>query len=127
MDDRLQKAQTKEEVDLVEQIADATAKLQELGQRWQQVRELPDDQRREAAATLGAETREAFQTLSELRQQDRQFQLQQLATQIGYKDSNSAGQFVESVNTIIKDTEINPMRGMGWGGGRGPGGGNPAR
>ncbi len=119
LDQRLQAAATQEEGDLVTQIAEALQHIEELGQRWQAVRALPDEERRAAAAELGTETREAYRTLSELRTQDRQFQLQQLAQQIGYRDARSAGQFVDSVTSIIKETEVNPLRGMGGGGGRG--------
>jgi hypothetical protein len=119
LDQRLQAAATKEEGDLVTQIAEALQQIEELGQRWQEIRALPEEQRRAAAAELGAQTREAYRTLSELRAQDRQFQLQQLARQIGYRDERSAAQFVDAVTGIIKETEVNPLRGMGWGGGRG--------
>jgi len=122
LDQRLQTTTTQEEADLVTRIAETLQQLEQLGQRWQEIRQLPDEQRRAAAMELGAETREAYRTLSELRAQDRQWQLEQLARQIGYRDERSAGQFVDSINAILKETEVNPMRGMGGmgrGGGRG--------
>lgn len=127
LDQRLQSAVTASEADLVMQIADQLQRLEELGQRWWQLRELPEDQRRQAAESLREETRETMQTLQQLMQQDRQLQLQQLARQIGYRDDTAVNQFVESVDAIIRDTELRGTRppwGGGRGGGFGPGAGN---
>lgn len=128
LDQRLQSAVTASEADLVMQIADQLQRLEELGQRWWHLRELPEDQRRQAAESLREETRETMQTLQQLMQQDRQLQLQQLARQIGYRDDTAVNQFVESVDAIIRDTELRGTRppwGGGRGGGFGPGAGNP--
>jgi hypothetical protein len=118
LDDRAQAATSKEEVDLVTQIADALDRVQQLREGWRAVRDLPEDQRSAAVEQLRAESREAYATLNTLREQDRQFQLQQLASQIGYRDVAGLAQFTEAVQQIYRNTEYTPPRGSG--GGRGP-------
>ncbi|MDW8343640.1 MAG: hypothetical protein RMM51_04025 [Verrucomicrobiae bacterium] len=120
LEQRLQTITTASEADLVMQISEQLQRLEELGQRWWQLREVPDEQRREAAESLREETRETMQTLQQLMQQDRQLQLQKLARQIGYRDDAAVEQFVESVNAIIRDTELRSLR-PPWAGGRGGG------
>ncbi|MCX7915701.1 MAG: hypothetical protein N3A53_05295, partial [Verrucomicrobiae bacterium] len=110
LEQRLQTITTASEADLVMQISEQLQRLEELGQRWWQLREVPDEQRREAAESLREETRETMQTLQQLMQQDRQLQLQKLARQIGYRDDAAVEQFVESVNAIIRDTELRSLR-----------------
>lgn len=123
LDQRLQAASSDAEADLVMRIAEQLQRLEDLGQQWWQLRELPEEQRREQAETLREETRETVAALRELLQQDRQLQLQQLARQVGYRDATAIEQFVESVNGIIRDTELRGGRGW-WGGGRGGGWGS---
>lgn len=125
LDERYQAAQSRDEADLVEQIADTLTRLDDLRQQWPTIRALPEEQRREEAQRLGAETWQTVQQLNELRGRDRQLQLQQLATQVGYKDERAISQFVESTEKIFQETDTNPLRFMGGGGGRGGMGGGP--
>ncbi len=111
LDQRAQAAPTKDEVDLATQISDTLAKIQQLRQSWQAVRDLPDDQREAAVDQLRTEQRDAFQTLNDLRDRDRQFQLQQLGAQVGYRDAASMAQFADAVQQIYKNTEYLPPRG----------------
>ncbi len=119
LDERLQTAQSQGEADLVNQIADTVNKLNDLRQQWQQARELPDGERQAAMQQLGPQTAEAYQTLSQLRAQDRQMQLQQLASQIGYRTESDQAQFVTTVSQIIQETDPRMDHGMGFGRGRG--------
>lgn len=123
LDQRAQTAPTKEEVDLATQISDTLAKIQQLRESWRAVRDLPEDQRDAAIEQLRTEQRDAYQTLNDLRERDRQFQLQQLAAQVGYRDAGSMAQFADAVQQIYKNTEYSPPRG-GRGDGSG-GGGSP--
>lgn len=132
IDQRLQAAPTQEEANLLTSLADTVGKMDELRKSWQALRELPEQDRREQAAKLGAESMQTYQQLTELRAKDRQLQLQHLANQVGYTDPTASAQFVESVNRIYTetDTSINRMLGFGagggwWRGGGPPGGGQP--
>jgi hypothetical protein len=127
LDDRMQAAQTQPEADLLAQLAATTARMAEIRQNWDQLRTLPEDQRQEQAAALATESRQLYQKLTELRTQDRQLQLQQLATQVGYQDANQSAQFVESVNRIITETSSHNIPGIGHGGGPDHGGGPGGR
>ena len=120
LDERAQAAPTQREVELATQIADTLAKLNDLRAQWTALRELPEDERRDASQQLQAETRDARQTLNDLRDRDRQMQLENLAHSIGYNDKNTIQGFVESVTGIYKNTEYNPGRAFG----DGPGSGN---
>ena len=127
LDQRAQTAQSQEEVDLTTQIADTLAKIQQLRQSRSAVRDLPEDQRDAAVEQLRNDSRDAWTQLNTLRDQDRTMQLQQLAGQVGIKDSTGAQQFSDSVQQIYKNTEYNagPGAGPGRGPGRDGGGGPP--
>ena len=125
LDERLQTAQTKDEANLINNLADTLTHMDELQQQWQQVRDLPEDERRAKSQELGADSAQTFQKFSQLRTQDRQLQLQQLAGQLGYQNTTEAKQFVETVGRIIEETDTNPGQFMG-GGGFGRRGGGPA-
>ncbi|NQU10558.1 hypothetical protein HQ590_07205 [bacterium] len=119
IDDRFQTAQTEEEADLLSALAETISQMDELREKWHAVRELPDDQRHEAAGELRAESMALYQKLTDLRAQDRQFQLTQLAGQIGYQGANQTAQFVDGVQQIINDTDTSVSRLFGFGRGRG--------
>lgn len=126
IDQRLQTATTPEEVNLLNSLASTLDKVDELRKSWENLRSLPEEDRRDQAAKLGAESMQTYQQLTELRAKDRQLQLQQLAGQVGYKDSAQSQQFVENVSRIYSetDTSINRLLGFGPGGfGRGGFGG----
>ncbi len=123
LDERLETVESQEEAELVVQIADSVAKLDELRAQWQQLRGLPEEERRAAAPQLMAESRDAYETLSNLRARDRQLQLQQLAADIGYRDAGGTTEFVDAVQRIYTetDTSLNRFMGMGrWGRGGPP-------
>lgn len=126
LDQRYATATSPDEVNLVGQIAETLGKIDELRQQWQQLRELPEDERRAQAQQLAGASRETYQRLAELRTLDRDLQLNQLASQLGYGGGDSA-QFVDRVKGIITETETNPMSFMGWRGGRGDGGRSESR
>jgi hypothetical protein len=115
LDERLQIARSEVEADLVNEIADALARVNELRQRWAAIRETPEPERTTQADQLRAETREASQTLRELRSRDRQMQLDQLAREIGYRTDTAAAEFVDRVESIYRETQTNPWRGQFWG------------
>lgn len=115
LDERLQAAQTQEEADLINQISATLQKFDELRQKWEALRQLPENERRQQATQLGAESWQAWQTLSDLRAQDRSLQLQHLASQIGYRDTKDAGAFVDSVQRIYDETDVSAGRFMGFG------------
>jgi len=110
LDARLQAATTQTEADLVAEIANTLARLDELRQEWEKIRNLPDDQRRAAIDQLRADSIAAYEKLAELRQQDRVGQLQSLATQIGVTDTDA---FLQQVQRIIEDTETRRSRSSG--------------
>ncbi len=122
LDERAQSSPSQREAELANQIADTLAKLNDLRQQWQAIRNLPDDERRVQSEQLRAETGDAFRTLNELRDRDRQTQLANLGRSVGYNDPNTVQGFVDSVTDIYKNTEYNPGPGFG-GGGRGGWGG----
>ncbi len=117
LDDRYRVAETREEIQLLEQIADALVVLDELRQQWITLRKLPREERREQARELGTASMEAYTTLVRLRAEDRQLQLDQLARQIGYQDKEETAAFVKALEQIFDETDTNPMR--FWGGGHG--------
>ena len=119
LDDRLQVARSQEEADLVNQLAAAVARLDELRARWQQLRELPEEERRAASAELIPESRAAYETLADLRARDRQMRLEQLASDIGYQDQQGATEFVDAVQRIYDETDVSPQRFFRWGRGGG--------
>ena len=123
LDQRLQMAQSQEEVNLISQISDTVGQLNDLRQQWQDIRELPDDQRHQKFEELATTTREAYQNLSTLRAQDRQMQLQQLAAQVGYSSATDQAQFAKAIQQIYQETDTSMERFMGFGHGRGGSGG----
>jgi vacuolar-type H+-ATPase subunit I/STV1 len=125
LDERAQSAQSQQEAELANQIADTLAKLNELRDQWRALRDMPEDQRREAADQLQAQTRDAYRTLNELRELDRQVQLGNLARSIGYTDADAIQAFVDNITGIYQNTRYTIGRGGGGGGGGGNGGGGP--
>ncbi len=123
---RAQAAQTPEEADLVSQITDTLSKINELRQSRAALADLPEDQQQAQVHPINDQLRQAYAQLSDLRNQDRTLQLQNLATQLGLK-SQDAQTLVEGVPQIYKNTQYTPQRGPGGGGGfAGEGGGGAA-
>jgi hypothetical protein len=123
LDQRAQSAPTQAEADLVGQIADTLAKLNDLRQKWQAIRDLPDDQRQAQTAELAAQTRQTTDQLRDLSQQDRTLQLQKFARDLGVTDDNGVQSFVDGITSIYSNTNIRAIIGGGGpgGGGRGDG------
>lgn len=112
---RAQSTPLPEEAEVANQIADTLSKIDDLRAQWPAVRELPEDQRREATQQLQGETRRVYQALDQLRTTDRNLQFNNLFRQLGL----SAGDMqsgVESINQILDSTRYTPPR-MQRGGG----------
>ena len=111
-------------MNLISQISDTVGQLNDLRQQWQDIRELPEDQRRQKFEELATTTRDAYQALTTLRAQDRQMQLQQLAAQVGYSSAADQKQFTKAIQQIYQETDTSMERflGFGRGGSRGGGG-----
>jgi hypothetical protein len=121
LDARAQSAPTQVEADLVGQIADTLAKLNDLRQQWQAIRNLPEDQQQAQSPDLAAQMRQTTDQLRDLSQQDRTLQLQNFARSLGVTDDNGLQNFVNGVTTIYSNTNFRAIVGGGFGGG-GPGG-----
>jgi hypothetical protein len=116
LDERLKGAQTQEEADLISQISVTLQKVDELRQKWETIRQLPDEERRAQGQQLAAEGWETYQTLTQLRSQDRQMQLAQFASQVGYRQPKDVQAFVDSLQRIYTETDTSLNR---FPGGRG--------
>jgi hypothetical protein len=122
LDQRAQSAPTQVEADLVGQIADTLAKLNDLRQQWQAIRSLPEDQQQAQVPDLAAQMRQTTDQLRDLSQQDRTLQLQNFARSLGVTDDNGIQSFVSGVTGIYSNTNYRVMIGGGGFGGGGPGG-----
>lgn len=120
LDLRAQNAPTQQEAELATKIADNLAKLHDLGQQWSSIRDMPDAQREAAIDALRTATRETYQNLRTLGQQDRQLQLQNLAQSVGYTSTTDIQKFTSAISSIYQTTDYTP-RGGGMGGGSGDG------
>jgi hypothetical protein len=125
LQERRQRAQSPEEIALLDQLTASLSKLHELGETWQNMGSLTGTNRMEQYRQLAQESSTAYQGYSELLAKDRQLRLSQLATQVGYKDAAQAQQFTESVQKIYEETDASLTRLLGInpaGFGRGRGG-----
>lgn len=121
LDDRLKTAQTQDEVELVNQLTATLQKMDELRGKWDVIQQLPEEDRQKQSQELRTESWQAFQTYRELRAQDRQIQLEHLASDLGYRDPKDVSTFVDSVQRINKETDASGRgMGMGRGGGQPP-------
>lgn len=118
-DERLQTAQSQEEIDLVNNLSETLARAEELRYEWEKLQQLPEEERREKGAELRTTSMETFQRLRELRAQDRTLQLRNYAASLGYSNPQDLNAFVAAIQRIEQETET----GMGrfFGGGDGPG------
>ncbi len=119
---RAQAPTSPEEADLVDQIKGALDKINELRQSRQALADLPDDQRQAQMEQINQELRDAYSQLSDFRNKDRTLQLQNLATQLGLKGSDSQN-LVDGVALVYKNTSYQAQRGPGGQGPFGGGGG----
>ena len=85
--------------------------------RWQ-FRGLPEEERRDASQQLQAESRETYNTLRDLRDQDRALQFSGLLRSLGISDDKLIQSGVDNLNTILDNTRYTaPGGGPGnWGG-----------
>jgi hypothetical protein len=120
LDARAQTAATQTEADLATQIADTLTKMNDLRAQMEAARNLPEDdpQRQAKIDQLAADSRATWQQLSQLREQDRTLQLQNLATSLGLQ-GDSVQTFIESVPQIYQNTRYGQGGGPGGGGRQG--------
>jgi hypothetical protein len=119
LDERLQSAQTQQEADLVVSLADTLNQMNDVRLKWEGLAQVPEEQRQQQFQQLIQQSRDLYGSYTTLRSQDRQLQLQQLATQLGYQNEADAKQFVEAINRIYSETDTS-MRGLfGFGFGAG--------
>ena len=114
-----QAAATPDAAELATQIATTLSKLNDLRQQIQAARELPADQQQVQMAQLVPELQTAMQDMSQLRDQARTQQYQQLATQLGLT-GEKAQTLVTSIPQILQNTQYSPPRSQGGFGGGGP-------
>jgi hypothetical protein len=105
IDQRLRTARSRDEAELLNQMAATLAQAEELRRAWEELRNLTGEQRREAAQQLAAQSRETHAALSDLRARDRELQLRQLAAHLGYRDPREIAQFVETIDRIHRETD----------------------
>jgi DNA repair exonuclease SbcCD ATPase subunit len=103
--ERRQKAGTDDEVAHLDALAGSLTKLHEIGQSWENLRNLSGEERSQAFRQLTQDSATAYQTYSDLKTKDRQVQLNQLAAQVGYKDTAQAEQFTAAVKRIYEETD----------------------
>jgi hypothetical protein len=108
LEERARTAKTKEAADVATQIAAELAKLNALRAKWDDVRQMPDDSRHEAALQLHAATSAVLASLQALATRDRQLELADLARAMGYTDEKAIQTFVASVAGIYSQTRYNP-------------------
>jgi DNA repair exonuclease SbcCD ATPase subunit len=125
LDQRAASAPTQAEAELATQIADTLAKLNDLRQQWQALRELPEEQRQAQMTDLVAQTRQLERQLRDLSQQDRTQQLQSYANSLGIADEAGQQDFASGISAIYSNTNYRAIIGGGgpggdFGGRRGP-------
>jgi ribosomal protein L16 Arg81 hydroxylase len=106
--DRARTATTKESADLATQIAEELAKLNALRPKWTEIRQTPEDLRREAAQQLYAETAVVLTSLQALAARERQLELANLARSLGLTEEESIQRFVDTVAGIYNQSRYNP-------------------
>jgi hypothetical protein len=111
---------SQKEAELLEQMHSALQQLEQLGDKFQQARQLPEAERGPALQALQQQGMELYGQVVALKQQDRQMQLEQLAGQEGIPSSN-VPTFTQQVDQIVKETQPPSRRGF-LGGPGGPGG-----
>jgi hypothetical protein len=108
LEERAHAAKTQDEADIATQIAAQLAKLNALRPKWDDVRQLPDDTRREAAIKLHAETVAVLAQIQALAERDRQLGLASLARAMGQTDDKAIEAFVSNVTGLYEQTRYNP-------------------
>jgi hypothetical protein len=108
LNERANVAKSKEVADMSTRLAAALGKLNDLRPRWDEVRQMPDDSRREAAQRLYGETSAVLASVRELAAHDRQLRLAELARTMGQTNEQAVGTFLDSVAGIYDATRYNP-------------------
>ena len=108
LNDRARTATSKETADVSAQLAAALAKLNDLRPKWDEVRQLTDDTRRDAAQRLYEETRGVLASARELAAHDRQLRLTELARSLGQTNDQAIGTFLSNIADIYSATAYNP-------------------
>ena len=110
------------EADLVTKIATTLDQISQLRQARETVANLPEEQQQVKMQDIRDQTQAAYQTLDNLRQQDRTLQTQNLATQLGLQGAN-VQTLVDGVNAIQKNTQYSTGGRGGFNGTAGSSGG----
>ena len=115
LQDRRQRAQSPEEIALLDQLTETMGKLHQIGQSWESLGTLSSQDRLAQMQQLSQDSVAAYQAYQELLGKDRQLQLSQLAAQVGYRDPAQAAQFAEAIQRIYTETDpgLNRLLGRG--------------
>ena len=117
LDQTAQTAASQDEAEIASQIADTLAKLNDLRTQWAAIRELPQDQRDEAAQQLQSDTRNAYKSLNDLRTNYQDIQFGKVLADAGVSPK-AIQETVAEINKVLKISgELSPPHGGGnWGG-----------
>ena len=112
LDQRARTTESKEAADVATQIAAALAKLNGLRTKWDDVRQMPEEARRDLARQLDNETVAVLSTLRDLSKRDRQIRIADLARAMGHTDEQAIQNFIHSVTGAYDDSHFNPGRAL---------------
>jgi hypothetical protein len=108
LNERARTATSKDVADVSTQLAAALGKLSDLRPRWDEIRQMPEDSRRDAAQRLYVETSAVLASVRELAARDRQLRLAELARTMGQTNDQAVGTFLDSIAGIYDATSYNP-------------------
>jgi hypothetical protein len=108
LNERARTATSKDVADVSTQLAAALGKLNDMRPRWDEVRQLPEDSRRDAAQRLYVETSAVLASVREWAARDRQLRLAELARTMGQTNDQAVGTFLDSIASIYDATSYNP-------------------
>jgi hypothetical protein len=112
LDERARTATAKEVADVAAQLSATLFKLNALRPRWDEVRQMSDETRREGAQRLYVETSAVLATLLELSARDRQLRLADFARSLGQTDEMAIEAFVAGVIGVYGESHYNPGRSL---------------
>lgn len=110
LEQRARTADFKETAEVASQIATELAKLNALRPKWDEVRQMSEDLRRDAAQQLHAETSAVLASLQTLATRDRQIRLGDLARAMGQTDAKVIEAFIANVTGVYDESNYNPGR-----------------
>ena len=108
LNERARTTDSKEVGDVSSQLAGALIRLNELRPRWDEVRQMPDDVRRDAAQRLYLETSAVLASVRELSARDRQIRLTELVRSMGQTNEQVVGTFLEGIAGVYDASSYNP-------------------